>query len=549
MGISKNISNAFSALIGKQSNDVHGEHQNPGTNSHLGNNHEAYRGNWVPVRTGTFNGEKTPGELGNVYDLNPSYRLLRLRAYEAELTSDVITIILGKFSKWVVGSGLKTQSEPNEKALKTEKVTNIPEDFRDNVESRFDVYANSVMCDYKGAGNLHTVALDVFKMAFNGDGLVVLRVENGWPNVQLIDGDHVKTPYLDDKHNWKQNAKASGNIIRNGIEMDKSGRHIAYFVATPGEGEVFENFERIPAKGAKTGRKMAWLFGLKKHKADNDRFIPMTTAILEKVAKLDRYTEATVGSAEERAKIAFSIEHNKDSTGENPMAAKISAGMRKNAAPETDGYDLGEKSAAVITASTGKQTFNMPVGSQLKALYSQSEIQYEAFWKAVFKTMCATIGVPPEVAIQEYNSNYSASRAAIGQWEFIAGFYREIIVKNFYQPFYQLWLHTEILKGSIKAPGYLENSTNFMVVEAYSKARFIGAKMPHIDPVKEVKAMVIMRDEGFISNEMAAEKLNAGDWYETQGKLKKEDNVKFKEEPDEPINENPGNTLKVANEN
>ncbi|WP_181899557.1 phage portal protein [Flagellimonas nanhaiensis] len=495
--------------------------------------HESYRGKWVPIRSGNFNGEKTPGELGNVYNLTPSYRLLRLRAYEAELTNDVISTISGKFFKWVVGFGLKIQSEPNEKALKTEKITDIPDDFRENVESRFEIFANSTKCDYKGEENLHELALQAFKGAFNGDVLIILRVKEGWPTIQLVDGDHVKTPFLDDKNEWNKKAKEAGNIIRNGIEMDKSGTHVAYYVATLREGEILETYERIPAKGNKTNRKMAWLFGLKKHRMDNDRYIPMTTAILEKLAKLDRYTEATVGTAEERAKIPFTVEHSSDSTGENPFRATIAAGMGKNAAPETQGYELGEKTASNISATTGKQVFNMPRGAQLKALYSQNEIQYEAFWKAIFKSLCAAVEIPPEVALQEYNSNYSASRAAIGGWEFIANFYREKFIPKLYHPFYQLWLHTEILKGNIQAPGYLQNSTNFMVVEAYSKARFIGPKMPHIDPVKEVKAIVQMVNEGLMSNEMAAERLNSGDWFETQGKLKKESKVKTNNQKEE----------------
>nr|WP_299067212.1 phage portal protein [uncultured Allomuricauda sp.] len=519
MGLRQKISDAWNWVIEPPLNRVVPK------SSHS-NTHEAYRGDWIPIKSGNFNGEKTPGELGNVYDLKPSYRLLRLRAYEAELTNDVISIISGKFFKWVIGTGLKIQSEPNEKALKTEKILNIPEDFRDNVESRFDIYSNSTKCDYKDAENLHEIALQAFKTGFNGDVLIIFRVKDGWPTIQLVDGEHVKTPFFDDKNEWLKKAKKVKNVIRNGIEMDSSGRHVAYYVATLKEGDILETFERIPAKGKATGRKMAWLFGLKKHRMDNDRYIPMTTAILEKLGKLDRYTEATVGSAEERAKIPFSVEHNQDSTGENPFKSTISAGLGRNAAPETDGYELGQKTAANISATTGKQVFNMPKGAQLKALYSQNEIQYESFWKAIFKTLCAAVEIPPEVALQEYNSNYSASRAAIGGWEFIANFYREKFIPKLYQPFYQLWLHTEILKGNINAPGYLQNSTNFMVIEAYSKARFIGSKMPHIDPVKEVKAVVEMRNEGFISNEMAAEKLNAGDWHETQVKLKKEESLK-----------------------
>ncbi|WP_036384093.1 phage portal protein [Muricauda sp. MAR_2010_75] len=519
---------------------------------HYGAVHEVYDGRIMPVRYGSFHGEKTPGELGDVYKLTPSYQLLRYRSYEAELTNDVVNIISGKFFKWVIGKGLKTQAEPNEKALSTENVPKVPEDFRDNVESRFDVYANSKMCDYKNEQTLHGLAIDAFKMAWHGDGLIVHRLEDNYPTIQLIDGEHVQNPPLIESNGYHKAAKEKGHEIRNGIEFDKKGRHVAYYVRTSkrDHGAMSNEFERIPAFGERTGRRMAMLFGLKKHRIDNDRYIPMTTAILEKLTKLDRYTEATVGTLEERAKIAFSIEHTKDSTGENPLlsAQRAAAGKGKNAAPETVGFELGEKTAQIVSATTGKQTFNMPVGAKLSALYSQNEVQYEPFWKAVFKTLCASSDVPPEVAMQEYNSNYSASRAAIGGWEYIVSFYRKLFTDVFYAPFYELWLHTEILKGNINAPGYIKNSTNFMVMGAYCKARFIGDKMPHIDPVKEVKAVAEMVDKRFMSSEEATEKLTGGDFYENQKKIEKENQHKPKE-PKEENTEEEGSEgeLKVVN--
>lgn len=493
--------------------------------------HSAYRPGWSPVYDGEFDGEKTPGELGNVYRLSADYRALRLRAYEADLTNDVISIITGKFFKWVIGTGLKTQSEPNEEALKTEGINSIPKNFRKSVESRFDVFAKNTRCDFKSEQNLHNLAVEAFKMAFHSDVLIIHRVKNGWPNVQIVDGDHVETPFLDDANDWNKKAEEKGHFIRNGIEMDENGKHIAYYVRSIKGGELDFSFERVSVYGESSGRRMAWLYGLKKFRYDNDRHIPMITPVLEKTAKLDRYTEATVGSAEERAKIVLAVNHNQHSTGENPYAdsMRAAAGLGRNASPETSGYELGDKTAKQIAVSTGKQVFNMPIGAELKALYSQNEIQYDAFWKAIFRSLCAAVDIPPEVALQEYNSNYSASRAAIGGWEYIVKIYREKFSQIFYKPFYELWLHTEVLRQKIDAPGYLANSTNFMVTDAYTKARFTGVNMPHIDPVKEVKAVVEMMNNGLISAESATERVQGGDYYENQEKIKREEQAAGKD--------------------
>ena len=61
-----------------------------------------------------------------------------------------------------------------------------------------------------------------------------------------------------------------------------------------------------------------------------------------------------------------------------------------------------------------------------------------------------------------------------------------------------------------------------MVTDSYTKARFTGVNMPHIDPVKEVKAVVEMLNNDLISCEAATERVQGGDYYENQEKMKRE---------------------------
>ncbi len=488
-----------------------------------------YRGNLVPIRQGVFDGEKTPGELGAVYELEANSEALRLRAYEADLTNDIVKSITGKFFKWIIGSGMKLQAEPNEKALKTEGIHHKLDKFRSDVEARFDVFSNSTKSDYSDMENLHVKAQEAFKAAFFGDVLIVLRVTDGYPNVQVIDGEHVISPFLDDQNNWEEKAQKKGNIIRNGIELDKKGKHIAYYVHSNDAESLFGKIERIEVYGKRSKCKMAWMIKMSQHRIDSDRGIPVITPILEKVSKLDRYTEATVATAEERAKIVLAIEHELGSTGENPLVAQVKKTSGLNVSSNSESpFELAEKTATTIKATTSKQAINMPQGSKLSALYSQSEIQFEPFWKAIFVSLCAAVDIPPEVALQQYNSNYSASRAAINGWDYIVKIYRKAFSDKFYQPFYKLWLETEILKGKINAPKYFKNIDDFMITEAYSKARFTGKNMPHIDPVKEVKAVVEMIEKGLISHEQGAETLNVGEWRENYNKLVQELELKNK---------------------
>lgn len=483
--------------------------------------------NMLPVRTVKFDGEKNPHELGDVLNVLPEHRSLRLRAHEADLKSDVVKIITNKFFKWVIGTGLKIQAEPSEEVLTSEKIRFGEIDvFKNQVETRFNLWAKSDFSDYLGEKSLHKQANDFLKTSFlGGDVLVILRIENRELNVQLVDGQHVQTPYFDNK--FQKEAEKRGNIIRHGIEKDKRGRKVAYYVKVEREGSLLGEFERIPARGEKTGKKMAWMSYWDKHRIDHDRGIGALTAILEKVEKLDRYTEATVGSAEERAKLPFFIEHSRDSDGSNPMMGKIQRGLGHKV-DEVDSYSLGDKTAKKVYETSTKQVFNLPIGAKISAPGSNTaEINYKDFSRAVFDYIAAAVDIPPEVALQMYNSNYSASRAAINAFQHLLDVIRDKIADDFYRPIYEMWLELEVMQNKITAPGYLSalQRNNRLATKAYSNATFRGKNIPHIDPAKEIKAIREMLGDdntALISLEQAAEKANSGDWEANYKKYQKE---------------------------
>lgn len=493
---------------------------------------------WTPILNKSFDGEKTPGEMGNVVNLFPDHNALRLRSYEANLKSDVVKIITGKFFKWVVGGGLTAQAQPNEKVLFSEGITEDFVKFRSITEARFDTYANSKMSDFSGMVNLHKKASQAFETAFlGGDCLVVLRVKDANVTVQVIDGQEVHTPFFDSKYH--EEAKSRGNIIRHGIEIAPNGEHVAFYVAKD-TGNFLTEHVRIEAKSKQTGRLMAWMLYGAKHRINHHRGIPQISAILEKVEKLDRYTESTVGGAEERANIVFAIEHSRFSTGESPVIGTLKKNL--GGATEADPYELGEKLEKNIAATTSKQTFNLPIGSKLTTLSSNQENQYPAFFESVFVQLCAANDIPPEVALQKYSSNYSASRAAINGWGYIVDIYRDDFSYNFYRNVYNLWLEVQIIISKIPAPGYLKAiyDNNLMAIEAYTKSKFIGVNMPHIDPLKEVKAVrAMLGDETkgetpLISYERATQILNQGEWSENYLKyLEEEKTIEPNETKDE----------------
>jgi capsid protein len=483
----------------------------------------------VVIRSGVYNGEKTNGSLGNPINLLPDHGSLRARSYEAFLTNDSIRIAISPLLRRIIGSGLTMQAEPHKKLLELENVKEDLEAFTLNVETYWEVWAKSKRVDIKCKHSLHELAQQHEETKLlGGDDLVILRIDEKYNlKVQVVDGQHVKSPPIG--HAFTTSAKASGHKIIQGVEINPSGEYVAFYVEKENYGErmlsIIYELERIPAKNDE-GITMAWMGYGMKLRIDHHRGIPITAAILEKTAKLDRYTEATVSTAEERAKVVYVLEHGRTSDGSNPLADNIKARLGSIA---SDGSAEAKIVAQAISVTEERQVHSLAPDQSLKAVSSRSEIQYDPFFNAIFTQICATVGTPPEVALQKYNSNYSASRAAILAFQDVVALYRSKCGNDFYGPIYFVWLYIHILKNKVSAEKYLQAWTddNMDVVEAYSGAKFTGINMPHIDPLKEMNAIRAALGEGYknmplISLEQATEQAGAGDWESNASKLSQE---------------------------
>ena len=89
---------------------------------------------------------------------------------------------------------------------------------------------------------------------------------------------------------------------------------------------------------------------------------------------------------------------------------------------------------------------------------------------------------------------------------------------EFYEPIFNFWLFTEVEKGKIEAPGFMDayKNKNYTIIEAYQTVRFTGPMFPHIDPLKEAKAEreklgPQFRNVPLTTLERSTEILNGGD--------------------------------------
>jgi capsid protein len=464
----------------------------------------------------SYDGEKNLGEIGPVYDYVLDHEVLRMRSWQAYLESEIAQTVLKKYSLWHIGKGLRLQAEPLEEVLKSEGITFDAEDFNEITEARFKAYSGSRIADYSDMRSLDKIARIAFVNAIiGGDVLVVLRYEEGSVKVQLIDGAHVCSPYLGS--DLFGTAKNSGHKIIHGVEVDAKGKHVRYYVRKPG---VVFNYDVYPVEARNSfGQVTAFMVYGMDYRIDNTRGIPLISTVLESLKKLERYKEATVGSAEERQKIILQVVHQAYSDGENPMAKQLAKAFNAEAGANDLPEDIrGTQLANTVAATTNKSAFNMPVGAEMKTLESKNELYFKDFYTVNIDIVCAVIGIPPNVAMSKYDSNFSAARAAIKDWEHTLQVNRKDFSEQFYQNIYNFWLDIEVLNNRIQAPGYLMALLTKVrtVLDAYRNARFAGANVPHIDPLKEVNAERAKLGKAaenipLATVESATEALNEGD--------------------------------------
>jgi capsid protein len=476
-----------------------------------------------PIVRESYTGEKTPGEMGAAKDYILYYDYLRVRSWQSFLESEITQAIINKYCKWVIGNGLYVQCEPEKRVLRQEGITTLDPDFVEDVQTRFNLWVSLPESDSAGMYPVNKLSFEAYKNAIvGGDVLTINYPEKSNVTQQVIDGSHVVSPPTD--HQLYKDAVSRGNRIEYGVEIGVNNEHVAYFVQ--GVGNKFYRVERM---GAKSGRLMAYLVYGNRYRIDNVRGLPLVSAVLETLRKLDRYKEAAVGGAEERQKIAYTVEHNANSTGEDPLLAKMSqsSALGMGEAPESKSAAEYEAAATKVATMTQKSTINMPVGAALKMHATAQESSFKDFYTTNIQFVCAAMNIPYEVALSMYNSNYSASRAAIKEWEHSMKFDRQYFSEQYYQPFYNLFLEMAIFSGKINAPGYIKavNDKNVIAIGAYNSARWLGANVPHIDPVKEVMASRLKLGDDttpLSTYDQESETLGSGDFKQNIEKVKAE---------------------------
>jgi capsid protein len=463
----------------------------------------------------SFDGERNLGAMGPIVHYTMDFDALRSRSWQSYAESEITQTVIKRYCRWVIGSGLRLQCTPAEEVLRLNGIDLSSEGFNDTVERYWEVYSKSPKASLSGMKNLDQIADEVKKNAMlGGDVLVRIKYKRGsFPSIQIVDGQHVRNSMTDE---YTQNAEKRGNRMLHGVEVDKDGKHIGFVVRT-----AMNKHEYVQAR-TNNGMEVAFLVYGNQYRTDDVRGVPLMSVVLETLSVMERYKNATLTAAEERAKIAYFVEHQQFSDGSNPivqsMTKALSGGLSDNDNGNLPVSVEGTQLADTFSATTNSMMFNMPIGSKINTIDTKIDLLFKEFYTVNIDIVCAAVGIPPEVAMSKYDSNFSASRAALKDWEHTLKTDRADFTNQFYKKVYEFWLFTQIFENSIIQNDYVKARIegNDMVVGAFTQCRFVGDSVPHIDPLKEVEAeRMKLGDLGknvpLTTVESATEALNSGD--------------------------------------
>lgn len=444
----------------------------------------------------TFDKLKTADE-----DIGLTKDTLTARSRELFMGNTIAGAAIKKFKTSTVGKGLKLKSTLNAEVLK------ISEDEASRIEKAiefaWEYWAESKECDYYRQSNFYQLqALAFLTMLVDGDLFVLLPFKKYSGNlfelkVQLIDGVRCVSPYKD-----------FGQVdIKNGIEKDKNGVEVACHFSVD---EYNTKTVRVPIYGEKTGRRNI-LFLKERERIAQRRGVPLLSPVIESLFHLTKFSQAELTNAVISALFTAFIETAPTSNLYTPPGESSyeNVGQEKD-----DDEDLNLKLG-------NGNIQELPKGKTVKfADPSRPNANFDNFFTAMTKHIAAALELPIEVLLSCFNSNYSASRAALNEAWAVFESKKANFVWDFCQPIFEEFMDELVYKGFIDLKGYKENP---FLRKAYLKAEWYGTSQAQLDPVKEVTASILKIKNNLSTKAKECLELNGTD-YESNAKQRKSEN-------------------------
>lgn len=459
---------------------------------------------------------------------------LRQRSRLLYMASPVATAAINTNRTKIVGQGLTLESTINRNVLGLS--AEAAKEWQKKTEAEFKLWAEKKQnCDALGINNFAALQQLVVKSwLMSGDVFVTISRYPVTPlnpyslRLHIIEADRISTPsyfrrglYGVDITNGEVSAGHSGegNKIYDGVEIDKNGCVVAYYVCNSYPQQVLVpqvEWQRVLAYGEKTGLPNI-LQIMDSERAGQYRGVPYLAPVIEPLLQLRRYTESELMAALVQSFYTAWIVTDTDPS-DYPISEVGSGDI--GGIPSSNPLD-NDISYSENEYEMGPGTVtHLQEGEDIK--FGNPNIPTSGF-ETFVKTLCRIVGaaleLPYDVLIKEFNSSYSASRGALLEaWEALR-MRRTWLVDDFCQPVYELFLAEAVARGRIKAPGFFDDA---LLRSAWSNAKWIGPAQGQLDPKKEAEAGIMFINQGIKTRTQVTREMGGGNWEDNVEQLRRE---------------------------
>jgi lambda family phage portal protein len=312
----------------------------------------------------------------------------------------------------------------------------------------------------------HMCRVVIKAVARDGEALVRIVRQPGLPYglaLQVLEADR-----LDDT----MNLVLPRGAIRQGVEIDSTGRPVAYWIRTAHPGDRYATdrgqVERVPAS------ELRHVF--LPERAEQVRGYTWFHAILLRAMQLHGFNDAAVVAARIGASKVAAIERV-----DTEMPAPSNA---------LEGQASGQVGGALQFSVEAGEMFELPAGYKLNSWNPEyPHSNFESFVKAAMRGLSVGVDVAAHNLSGDMTDvNYSSARIAeLSErelWMTMQAWFIRVLV----EPVYEEWLAVALLRGDIVFP----QSGKALPAEKLTKfreaSRFQGRRWPWVDPAKEIEA-------------------------------------------------------------
>lgn len=376
------------------------------------------------------------------------------------------------------------------------------EEAERNILREFKLWAENPMCDAERQQNFFGLQqLAFLSMLTSGDVFALFGMK---PNartpyqttIRLLEADRICNP--DSSGNSEGVASESGGRIIDGVEIDREGTVVKYHIASrspiAGNDSSELTWQAIDAFGKDTGYPNM-LHIMTFERPEQRRGIPFVSAEIELIKQFDRYMNAELAGKVVSAMLTLFI-----TSAEDDGKAGMEDAVNEDEKVTNDELKMELGPGAI---------YDLPPGKNITTVDpKRADTQFESFVNTCIMTIASSMGIPKEVLVKKYDSNYTAARASLLDFWRTVRVYRTRFNNQFNQPIYEQWLSEAVATGRIEAPGFFDDPA---IRQAWCGCSWTGASMGHVDPLKEVNAASARIANNITTQEQEAMEYNGND--------------------------------------